>query len=224
MANASHELRSPLSAIKALVEGMLAVPLQNPEFYREYLLDINKQVDRLAKLINDLLVLSRLENRSLDWQPQKVNFFETVRMVTLRLHTQFRERDLKAVNSIEKNLFVLGQERLLERLVYNLLENAVKYNKEGGEICLSLYAREDTLVLEISDTRLGIPEHLQPLVWQRFFRVDPARSRELGGTGLGLALVKQIADLYQARIALKSEEGKGTTISVFFPLFTKYKS
>ncbi|MDD2432209.1 MAG: ATP-binding protein [Clostridia bacterium] len=108
---------------------------------------------------------------------------------------------------------------LLERLVYNLLDNALKYTNEKGSIEVNLYQAAEEIVFEVVDTGMGIPEHAQNLVWQRFFRLDKARSREQGGSGLGLSLVRQITELHRAQIDLISEEGVGTKIKVIFPGF-----
>lgn len=214
VANASHELRSPVSAMKTLVEAALMEGQE--EKRREYLKDINQETDRLAKLLQDLLALAKIENRSLEWEPVRVNFSFSVGAVVEKLLPLARERKIHLEKKVEPDLYVWGQTVLLERLVFNLLENALKYTNEMGRVEVALTQAGEEIQLTVADTGIGIPAPAQELVWQRFYRLDKARSRELGGVGLGLALVKQIADLHRAQISLSSKEGEGTTITVTF--------
>ncbi len=214
VANASHELRSPVSAMKTLVEATMVQIKGGKE--REYLEDIDKETDRLTKLLQDLLVLARLEDRTFTWEPARVNLSLFVKLVVESFRTTAKKRKIRLQEEITPDLFVWGQAVLLERLVYNLLDNALKYTNATGRVKVSLSQEGEEFLLKIADTGIGIPVPAQELVWQRFFRLDKARSRELGGSGLGLSLVRQIAELHRARLELASEEGQGTSITVTF--------
>jgi two-component system OmpR family sensor kinase len=214
VANASHELRSPVSAMKTLVEAAMVQIKEGKE--REYLEDIDKETDRLTKLLQDLLVLARLEDRTFTWEPARVNLSLCVKLVVESFRTTAKKRKIRLQEEITPDLFVWGQAVLLERLVYNLLDNALKYTNATGRVKVSLSQEGEEFLLKIADTGIGIPAPARELVWQRFFRLDKARSRELGGSGLGLSLVRQIAELHRATLELASEEGQGTSITVTF--------
>lgn len=213
VANASHEIRSPIGSLKVLIEALLARPDREAAFYYECLEEMNRETDRLTALVRDLLFLARLEDRKMEWRLETVNLSQVVREVAGQFYSAAKAKDLQLAVEVEKDLSMPGHPRLLERLVYNLLDNAVKYTKEGV-VQVALRKEQRGIVLKVADTGEGIPQHLQPLVWQRFYRVDAARSREKGGTGLGLSLVRQIVELHKGDIALKSTEGKGTTVDV----------
>jgi signal transduction histidine kinase len=215
VANASHELRSPVSSLKALAEAAIIQP--ENEKVHEFLGDMNNEIDRLARLIQELLMLSRLENRKFTWEPERTDFSSCVKNTVERLKGEAQKKNITFYHKIEKNLYLKGQGILLERLVHNLIDNAIKYTNEEGNVSVTAYRTTEGIVLKVADSGIGIPLHARELVWERFYRQDKARSREMGGAGLGLTLVRQIAELHRAGIELESEEGKGTVFTVLFP-------
>ena len=218
VANVSHELRTPLTMIKGFVEtlrdGAMADAVKGPEF----LATIDKHVDQLTNLVNDLLELSRLESREGLPRVVRVEVGATLARVVEFMKPASEKRRQALELSVNGRLpGVAGDPDYLERAVSNLVDNAIKYTPEGGRIRLSAKSHEDIVVIEVTDTGIGIPPEDVPRVFERFYRVDKSRSREMGGTGLGLSIVKHVVQVHGGTVDVESVVGKGTTFRVRLP-------
>jgi two-component system phosphate regulon sensor histidine kinase PhoR len=219
VANVSHELRTPLSILRGYIETLL----DHPKISREELVRIlevmERHSQRLGLLVDDLLTLAQLESARPNLEPGNVRVAELFETVIRDWQKKFAEKALKAVIDLPPDLpLIRADETRLQEVIYNLLDNAVKYSPSKGEIRFSAKRRDEEIALSISDDGIGIAKGDLPRIFERFYRADKARSRELGGTGLGLAIVKHIAQLHGGRVEAASELGKGTTIRVILPI------
>lgn len=219
VANVSHELRTPLTMIKGYVETLREAIARDPSKTGEFLGVIEKHVNQLTRLVDDLLELSRLES------PQGIAKFREVcpeavlRKVEETFRPAFERKGQTFDCKLEANLpTVLADPDLLEGAILNLLDNSSKYTPNGGRILLTVKPAEKGIEIAVSDTGIGIPAADQPRIFERFFRVDKSRSRELGGTGLGLAIVKHIVQLHHGRVSVESVLDRGSTFTLFLPL------
>ena len=213
-ANVSHELKTPLTSIIAsadLIENNLVKPEDMPRFIGH----IKKEASRLLTLIEDIIRLSQLDE-GLEMPMEAVDLGATAREAVRQLEDAADSRSVQ-IDLHAESYILQGVPRLLHEIVYNLVENAIKYNAPGGTVTVSVRKTENGGELKVSDTGIGIPPEHQNRVFGRFYRVDKSHSKESGGTGLGLSIVKHAAGYFKAGIALQSEVGKGTTITVTFP-------
>lgn len=215
--DASHEMRTPLTAMRSVGEVALHDHLQ-PGQYREVIGSMLEEGDRLTRLLESLLSLARADQSRMPLAKQPIDASEAAREVGELMQSLMEERGQKLVVEASATLMVEVQPDLLRQALINVLDNATKYTPNGGTIQIHAYlAPSDEVVVEVSDTGSGIaPEH-QSKVFDRFYRVDKARSRETGGVGLGLALAKAAVEMNGGRIELKSEPGKGSTFRVVLP-------
>lgn len=224
VANVSHELKTPLSAIRGLAETLRDGALEDPETSHRFTRRILEQCQRLQALLNDLLILSRLESAELPVDlEQEVDLARVVRRAVEVVQPRAREKEIELRVDDGPVPVRAGNPESLERLVLNLLENAVKYNRRGGHVAVRLTSFKrpggaGQLVLEVTDDGIGIPPEALPRIFERFYRVDRGRSREEGGTGLGLAIVKHVAQVHDGRVEVESELGRGTTLRVRLPV------
>ncbi len=218
VANVSHELRTPLAAIAGAAETLSEGALHDPEAGPKFLDTITRHADRLKALVDDLLTLSRLESspESIDRVP--VDFAHVVRQSCDAVAGRARDAGLALEVHADAAVRVLGDPEALRRLVDNLVVNAVTYTPTGGWVKVSLAAEGNRAVLTVADSGIGIPpEHIER-IFERFFRVDKARSRAKGGTGLGLAIVKHAVNLHGGQVAVDSRPGAGSTFTVSIPV------
>ena len=213
-ANVSHELKTPLTSISGYAE-IIRDGLVKPEDISNFSDRIYKEANRLVNLINDIMKLSRLDENKigLDWE--NVNLYALAREVIQRLGPRATEFDVRVTLSGE-DCTIRGIRQVLDEMIYNIVENAIKYNKKGGSVEVWVGKDISGKKLVVSDTGIGIPEAEQNRIFERFYRVDKSRSKERGGTGLGLSIVKHGIELHHARISLHSELGVGTTIGIIF--------
>ncbi|HXT21983.1 MAG TPA: ATP-binding protein, partial [Thermoanaerobaculia bacterium] len=219
VANVSHELKTPLAAIRGMTETLRDGALDDLETADRFLARMLDQCGRLQALVDDLLTLSRLESPASgkDAQPaEPVDLGELARTASEVVASTAVERDV-SVEVVTAEERLRGDADALERLLVNLLDNAVKYNRPGGSVRLEVRRDGDEVVIEVRDTGIGIPAEHLPRIFERFYRVDRARSRSEGGTGLGLAIVKHVAQLHGGRVEVESEPGKGSTFRVLLP-------
>ncbi len=217
VANVSHELRTPLTVVSGFVENLQDMTDLNQDSARRALNLMAEQTHRMDNLVADLLTLSRLENdqsplreESVDMSALLGEIYQEGRLLSGEKHTLRLE--------VPGNAKLLGNREELHSAIGNLLGNAIRYTPEGGTILLSWAERDNQPVVSVQDSGIGIaPEHI-PRLTERFYRVDRSRSRETGGTGLGLAIVKHIAMRHQAKLDISSEEGKGSTFALVFPV------
>lgn len=211
-ANVSHELKTPLTSISGYAE-MLASGMVRAEDIQSFAGRIYSEAGRLLALIQDIIKLSRLDEGAAQQTAEPVNLSETVRQVAERLSPFAAERQV-SITVTGENAIVYGVAGMLDELVYNLGENAIKYNKSGGKVYIGTQCDGDGVCLTVRDTGIGIPQGLTERVFERFYRVDKSRSKETGGTGLGLSIVKHIAQIHGAHIDIQSTEGEGTIVRV----------
>ena len=213
-ANVSHELKTPLTSISGFAELMMQ-GLVSGEKVREFAGDIYRESQRLITLVGDIIKLSKLDEEGAE--PE----FLPVDLCALAQDTLDSLRPVAAQQQVEMSLVgehaeVLGAGQVLGEMIYNLVDNAIKYNRPGGSLRVTVADGEE-VCLSVSDTGVGIPYASQNRVFERFYRVDKSHSKEIGGTGLGLSIVKHGALLHNARVELESEPGVGTTVRLFFP-------
>ena len=218
VANVSHELRTPLSILRGYIETLL----DNPETSRQELSRIlnvmERHSERLGLLVDDLLSLAQLESSNASVDLSEVPVRELFENVVHDWKEKLMAKNIKVIVEVPPDLQTIEvDETRLQEVFHNLLENAVKYSPENGEIHLRAARRGNEVVLSVCDQGIGIDKDHLPRIFERFYRADKARSRELGGTGLGLAIVKHIAQLHGGRVEAESERGRGTTIRVVLP-------
>ena len=218
VSNASHELKTPLATIKILVESMMYQDDMDPQLRREFLGDIDREIDRLSSVVGDLLTLVHIDSHKLRLRREMMLLANTVRESVSRLTPLAKKRGQTIKTEIADSCEMFADPGKLAQVCYNIIENAIKYTPDGGTITVTLRRMGRDAVLEISDTGVGIPEEDLPHVFDRFYRVDKARSRDTGGTGLGLSIVQQIVRLHAGSVTVTSQPGKGTTFTVQLPV------
>jgi two-component system phosphate regulon sensor histidine kinase PhoR len=221
VANVSHELRTPLSILHGYIETLLDNPQTSPEELARILQVMERHSNRLGLLLDDLLSLAQLESRDAALQFGDVQLAELFDNVARDWGKKLAEKRLKIVVDLPPDARIIhADETRLQEVLYNLLDNAVKYSRENAEIRLEAAQQGPETVLSVTDNGIGISKDDLPRIFERFYRADKARSSEgtRRGTGLGLAIVKHIAQLHGGRVEARSEPGKGTTIRVVLPL------
>jgi two-component system phosphate regulon sensor histidine kinase PhoR len=217
VANVSHELRTPLSLIKGFVETLLDGAKNDPELTTRFLQTIEKHTDRLTYLIEDLLTISRLESGQIVMNLQRVALREEVDRVRDDLQSRVLEKQVTVENQVPDALCAHADTDRLHQVLFNLVENAIKYGRQSGHVIIGAKATGDKKVQAwVQDDGPGIPAESKDRVFERFYRVDRARARETGGTGLGLAIVKHIVQAHGGEVWVKSDVGAGSTF--FFTL------
>jgi two-component system, OmpR family, phosphate regulon sensor histidine kinase PhoR len=219
VANVSHELRTPLSILRGYIEVLLDEPETPREELARILSIMERHSKRLQRLVDDLLSLAQLESSQATLELSDVRVDELFNNLIRDWKEKLAAKNLKVIVDLTPEALTLRADGTrLEEVLYNLLDNAVKFSRENGQIHLRATPRGPDMVLSVTDSGLGIGKEHVPRIFERFYRADKARSRELGGTGLGLAIVKHIAQLHGGRVEVESELGRGTTIRVVLPL------
>ncbi len=217
LSNISHELRTPLTSIMAFVETLEDGAIDDEENNLRFLGVIRRNAERMHHLINDILELSSIESGKISIEPKKSNLSNLIEEVLTNLSNKAEERQIKLINKVSAGTVIFADAVRLEQMLTNLIDNAVKFNREGGSVSVSHVQDSANDVISIADTGEGISnEHLQR-IFERFYRTDRARSREIGGTGLGLAIVKHLARLHGGEISVASNLGKGSVFSIELP-------
>jgi two-component system phosphate regulon sensor histidine kinase PhoR len=219
VANVSHELRTPLSILRGYIEVLLDEPETSREELARILSVMERHSKRLRRLVDDLLSLAQLESSQAKLELSVVRVDELFNNLIRDWKEKLAAKNLKVIVDLASEALTLRADGTrLEEVLHNLLDNAVKFSRENGQIYLQAVRRDSEMVLSVADNGLGISKEHLPRIFERFYRADKARSRELGGTGLGLAIVKHIAQLHGGRVEAESELGRGTTIRVVLPL------
>lgn len=214
-ANVSHELKTPLTSIAGYAE-LIETGMAKPEDIKPFAGVIRKQALRLVNLSEDIIQLSQLEESDdEDMSFESVNLYEIAQRCVEALNINAINKCV-TLNLTGEECYIRGKAQLVEELVYNLCDNAIRYNKENGNVTVTVNPLEKGASVSVKDTGIGIPKKYQERIFERFFRVDKSRSKATGGTGLGLAIVKHITQLHDAKLEISSEEGKGTEIIVTF--------
>lgn len=214
-ANVSHELKTPLTSIAGYAE-LIENGMVREEDIKPFAHTIRKQALRLVTLAEDIIKLSQLEENDGQIVFEEVNLAELAEECISALEINARNRGVTLTLNA-KETYIKGNKSLLEELLYNLCDNAIRYNKENGSVTVTISEHDGKGILSVADTGIGIPDKYKVRIFERFFRVDKSRSKETGGTGLGLAIVKHISQVHNATLTLDSRENEGTTITVIFP-------
>ena len=210
VANVSHELKTPLTSIKGFVETLLEGALDDKENSVNFLKIINNHADRLNTLINDLLDLSHIESKEISLKKDKFGLCALVKEVMLGFRSQAKKKGIEIKNELPQDIEIFADRSKIEQVFTNLINNAIKYNKEKGFARIYSEQLPGRIKIIVEDSGSGIPPKDIPRIFERFYRVDKARSRELGGTGLGLSIVKHIIELHSGVVGVESTEGLGS--------------
>ncbi|MBQ8596422.1 MAG: GHKL domain-containing protein [Lachnospiraceae bacterium] len=218
VANVSHELKTPITSIKVLADSLVAQPDVPAELYREFMVDITEEIEREDKIINDLMALVKLDKAVASVNISVVNINNLAEIICKRLRPIARKNNVELTLLSNREVIAEVDEVKLSLVLTNLIENAIKYNKEQGKVEVTVDADHQFFTIQVSDTGIGIPEDSLKQIYERFYRVDKSHSREIGGTGLGLAITKNAVQLHRGSIKVASKEGEGTTFTVKIPL------
>ena len=218
VSNASHELKTPLSTMKILIETLMYQDPIDPIMTKDFLNDVNREIDRLNRIVSDLLTLVNIDSGGMKLNRENISLKALLDEQIKRLLPLARENGIEIDLEARDDIGIIGDSLKLQQVIYNVIDNAIKYTPRGGEVHTSLTRSGKQAIIRISDTGIGIPAKDLPQIFDRFYRVDKARSRSTGGTGLGLSIVKQIVQLHGGNIEADSTEGKGTTFTITLPV------
>ena len=218
VANVSHELRTPVSTIRGYAETLLEGALEDKAHAREFLRIIYDDAERLTKLINDLLDLSRVESGKMKLTLEECSLEAVIDRVLTGMNKEAGKNSVTLKKDVPPRLARIRiDEAAIAQVLFNLVENAIKYNNAGGSVTISARETDRGVEVSVADTGIGIPQEDIPRIFERFYRVDKARSRELGGTGLGLSIVKHLIQAHKGEVWVKSTLGEGSTFSFSLP-------
>jgi len=218
VANVSHELKTPLASIKILAESLIGDKKSNINTHREFLIDINSEMDRLNNIVNELLVLVDLDEAKLELKLKSYSLNRVVDKVVATILPLASKRNIEVRVEHKDNVqIVIDQEKIHQALI-NIIHNAEKYTEKNGRINVKIYHKNKYAIIEIRDSGIGIPKASLPYIFDRFYRVNSDRARKTGGTGIGLSIAHRIVSLHQGRIEVSSEINKGTTFTIELPI------
>ena len=217
VANVSHELKTPLTSISGFAETLKLNENIDKETRNRFLTIIDGEANRLRRLIEDILTLSFIENDKKE-EKEAINLYSVYRRVEDMLMISARTKNISLNCNADETIKIAANADYVKQIILNLVDNAIKYTPENGEVNVKIFADKDDAVIKVSDTGMGIPKEDQARIFERFYRVDKARSREIGGTGLGLAITKHIAMNLGGTISVESELEKGSTFTVRIPM------
>ncbi|HEX6240637.1 MAG TPA: ATP-binding protein [Polyangiales bacterium] len=217
VANVSHELRTPVSIISANVETLVSGALKDPVRAQEFLGAVQRNAERLARLVNDLLDLARIEEGRYQAALAPMTAEEPISAVFDLLETRAHDRGLSLHVEAEDDVRFIGDERSIEQVLVNLVDNAIKYTPQGGRIGIDVRQDGEQALFEVWDTGPGVPELHRARLFERFYRVDPGRSRDMGGTGLGLSIVKHLVESMRGEVGMRPRQGGGSVFFVRLP-------
>ena len=217
VSNASHELKTPLSSFKLLSDSVLSMNELDEESVREFMEDINGEIDRLTKIIDRLLSLTKLDvgDDKLDLKVTDLN--EMADRIVKSLLPVSEDKNVTLNNATNKEALAMVDREKFWQVIYNITDNAIKYTPQGGTVTVYVFNEGDFCRIEIVDTGIGIPEDDVDKIFDRFYRVDKARARESGGTGLGLSIANDVVMMHEGKILVDSTEGVGTKFIIIVP-------
>ena len=218
VSNVSHELKTPLTSMKVLADSLLMQEDVPVELYKEFMEDITEEIERENKIINDLLSLVKMDKKSSDLNIKAENINELVERILKRLRPIAAQQNVEVLFESFRPITAEVDEVKFTLAISNLVENAIKYNREEGSVQVSLNADHKYFYVKVADTGIGIPQEDLDHIFERFYRVDKSHSREIGGTGLGLAIARNAVIMHRGAVKVHSEEGVGTTFTVRVPL------
>lgn len=213
VANVSHELKTPLTSISGFIETLQAGAVNDPETRDRFIEIIAIETARLKRLIDDILVLSDIESR-MDTSDENINVFVITDDVAEMLEPIARRRNITVINEIDDTLEIKGSEDKFRQMMVNLIENAIKYGKDGGHVWVRGYETDDEKIITVKDDGIGIEQNDLERIAERFYRVDKSRSTKVGGTGLGLSIVKHTAALFNGELKVSSKPNEGSEFSI----------
>lgn len=219
VANVSHELRTPLASIRAMAETLQDGALQDPAVAPRFLSTIIAEAQRLTRISDDLLILSDVEGRAPERMPFSLSGL--IEQVVHRFQPQADQARLILRADVPPDLKVEANPDQMEQVIVNLIDNAIKYTPEDGQVCVTAERSAQSIAVHVADTGIGIMSQDQPRIFERFYRVDKARSRQSGGTGLGLSIVKHIVEAHGGQVTVESEYRHGSTFTFTLPLATE---
>ncbi len=218
VSNVSHELKTPITSIKVLADSLIMQENVPPELYREFLVDITDEIERENKIITDLLSLVKLDKTASEMNITSIKINDLVELVLKRLRPIAKKNNIELIYESFRPVIAEVDEVKFSLAISNLIENAIKYNVEDGWVRVSLNADHKYFYVKVADSGIGIPEEAQDFIFDRFYRVDKARSRGTGGTGLGLSITKNAIHMHKGAIKVYSKENEGTTFTVRIPI------
>ena len=218
VSNVSHELKTPITSMKILADSLLTQENVPAEIYADFMNDIVHEIDRENQIINDLLTLVKMDKTRADLNIAPTNINELLEVLLKRISPIAEKRNITIRLETMRQVVAEVDEVKLSLACNNIIENAVKYNHDGGKVDVSLNGDHKFFYIRVKDTGVGIPEDCQEQIFERFYRVDKARSRETGGTGLGLAISRNVILLHKGSIRVHSKEGEGATFIIRIPL------
>ncbi len=218
VSNVSHELRTPITSMKVLADSLISQKDVPVELYQEFMEDIAEEIDREDEIITDLLSLVKMDRTAADLNIMEVDINALVELIMRRLRPIAQNRDVEVVYESVRPVTAAVDEVKITQVISNLVENAIKYNKEHGWVRVKLDADHQYFSVEVADSGIGIPAESIDHIYERFYRVDKSRSREIGGTGLGLAITRSAILMHRGTIKVESIEGEGTTFTIRIPL------
>jgi len=219
VANVSHELRTPITTIKSYTETLLDGAVEDKENTISFLKVIDSESERMTRLVKDLLQLSKLEYNNMQWNMKQIDIYKVVSDCTYKMNISAKQKNqILEFNGDIDIPVIIGDKDRIEQVIVNILSNAIKYTPENGKIELGIVSEKDKVIISVIDTGIGIPKEDLPRLFERFYRVDKARSRMLGGTGLGLSIAKQIVEAHNGSIKIQSEYGHGTQVFISLPI------
>ena len=218
VSNVSHELKTPLTSMKVLADSLLLQEDAPVELYNEFMVDMSEEIERENKIINDLLSLVKMDKTANTMNIKSENMNELIEKILKRLRPIAATRNIELVYVSFCPVPTEVDEMKISLAISNLVENAIKYNKDNGWVHVSLNADHKNCYIEVADSGIGIPAVAQDHIFERFFRVDKSHSREIGGTGLGLAIARSAVVMHRGAIKVFSQPSEGTTFTVRIPL------
>ncbi|CAH2215389.1 two-component system histidine kinase PnpS [Tepidibacter aestuarii] len=219
VANVSHELKTPITTIKSYIETLLDGAMEDEEICNSFLSVIDKESDRMARLVSDLLQLSRMDHKKNNFNSSRFDIDNLIKDIVNKLDISFKEKNhIIKIGLCDKNIMINGDKDRIEQVIQNILTNAIKYTPNNGVISVNIKEEDEQAFISIKDNGIGIPKKDVSRIFERFYRVDKARSRDMGGTGLGLSIAKHIIEQHGGDISVESEVGKGTEFRIKLPV------
>lgn len=219
VANVSHELKTPITTIKSYTETLMDGAIEDREISMSFLSVIDSECDRMARIVRDLLQLSDLDYKQTKWNKKSLDINELLKNIYLKIKISAEEKNQKIDLNIEESIGeILADKDGIEQVILNIITNAIKYTPNNGTIKIGASSDSERVTITVKDNGIGIPKEDISRIFERFYRVDKARSREMGGTGLGLSIAKQIIEAHNGEIRINSEYNIGTTVDIILPL------
>ncbi len=219
VANVSHELKTPITTIKSYTETLMDGAIEDRDISMKFLSVVDDECDRMARIVRDLLQLSDLDYKQTKWNKKSIDINELLENIYLKIKISAEEKNQKIKLHVQENIGqIVADKDGIEQVILNIITNAIKYTSNNGNIEISAKSNNETVVITVEDNGIGIPKEDINRIFERFYRVDKARSREMGGTGLGLSIARQIIEAHKGEILINSEFNKGTIVDIILPL------